>query len=81
MGHLPAAMASTAARAVRLYVSITVNLRSFLEVPQNAILSALATLGLSLGALEVANPLVMVEMCMELGSDSKKNGLKALGHP
>ena len=64
MGHLPAAMASTAARAVRLYVSITVNLGSFLEVPQNAILSALATLGLSLGALEVANPLVMVEMRM-----------------
>ena len=74
-------MASTAARAVRLYVSITVNLGSFLEVPQNAILSALATLGLSSGALEVTNPLVMVEMCMQLGSDSRKPGLKALGYP
>ena len=81
MGHHLAAIASTAARAIRLYVSITVNLGSFLEVPQNAILSALATLGLSLGALEVANPLVMVEMCVELGSDSKRTGLKAFRYP
>ena len=49
MEHNPTAMACTAARAVRLYVSIAVNLRSFLGVPQNAILSPLAMLGLNLG--------------------------------
>ena len=31
MGHVPVAMACTVGRAIRLYVSIDVNLRSFLE--------------------------------------------------
>ena len=50
MSHDPIAMVYTAARAVRLYVSIAVNLRSFLGVPPNAILSPLTMSWIALGA-------------------------------